>query len=72
MSTPLTPEQARREKTRAAKFFASLTRAQRFDLGDQLVLGEFDWRDWFDAKPTGTFMRALDDARMNWECQHDL
>jgi hypothetical protein len=60
----LTARQAAAERGRARKFVASLDRSTLGELGDQLVLGEFDWREWFDTKPSGVFMRAVDDERI--------
>jgi len=57
-------------KTRKAarKFFSGLSVAERWDLGDALVLGGFDWREWgFRKKPSGVFMREVDYQRMLWE-----
>jgi hypothetical protein len=49
------------------RYFAKLPTDRRYELGDALVLGDFDWTEWFDEKPTGVFLRALDDARIHWE-----
>lgn len=51
-------------KRKARKFWDSLSEADRFQLGDDLVLGDFDWRDWFEAKPPRGFMREVDDLRI--------
>lgn len=51
----------------ARKFWNGLDNAARWQLGDDLVLGEFDWRDWFDKKPEPAFMNELDQLRMHWE-----
>jgi hypothetical protein len=51
----------------ARRFWASLSDTSRWLLGDQLVLGDFDWRDWFEKKPTPCFLNQLDDERMSWE-----
>lgn len=56
-----------RERQRALRYFAKLTTDERHELGDALVLGDFDWMDWFDERPTLVFLRALDDARIHWE-----
>ena len=55
------------ERQRAKEWFESLPLLERWRLGDELVLDTFDWRDWFDAKPTANFLRAIDDARIAWE-----
>lgn len=60
-----------REKERirkaALRYFEGLSTEQRFELGDALVLGDFDWMDWFERKPSQLFLRVLDDARIHWE-----
>lgn len=33
-------------------------------LADALVLGEFDWRDWFEDKPSKEFLRGFTDEAM--------
>lgn len=55
------------EQERAKKFFAELPKSDRWSLGDALVLGDFDWRDWLHRKPTSVFLDALDTERINWE-----
>ena len=57
----------KREREKANRWFQDLDNWQKWELGDQLVLGEFDWREWFEAKPSATFMNAIDSARINWE-----
>lgn len=56
-----------RERARAREWFKSLDSLAKWDLGDQLVLGDFDWRDWFDDKPSGVFMNEVDRERIFWE-----
>jgi len=50
-----------RETDRAKRFAASLHIADVWALRDQLVLGDLDWRDWFDTKPSGYFLARLDE-----------
>jgi hypothetical protein len=38
-------------------------RGQLGDLGDELVLGTFDWRDWLDRKPSSAFLNGADYER---------
>ena len=33
-------------------------------LADAFVLDDFDWRDWFDDRPSGAFMRGVSDEVM--------
>ena len=51
----------------ARAFWKSLSTHDRWELGDQLVLGSFDWRDWMDRKPSAAFLNELDAERMYWE-----
>lgn len=45
----------------------SLRTELKWQLGDALVLGEFDWTEWFETKPTRPFMEGVEYARMLWE-----
>jgi hypothetical protein len=61
-------KQARAEQARARRFWSSLSREDRNELGDQLVLGTFDYTDWFEGKrPSSAFLNELDRERMHWE-----
>lgn len=51
----------------ARSFFSALDTYQRWELGDELVLGTFDWRDWLNDKPTPAFMRELGKLSDYWE-----
>ena len=64
-----TIDKRRRTQGQARRFFQGLTRAEKHDLGDQLVWGSFDWQDWFAKKPSAAFMNALDEERIHWEIQ---
>lgn len=48
----------------ALEFWSALSREDRGAVGDQLVLGEFDWRDWLHERPPPGFARAVDDLRI--------
>lgn len=66
---PSTTDRGEREK--AKRFWDSLDSQSRGEIGDQLVLGTFDWRDWgFERKPTRSFLTWLDYYRMLWEAEH--
>jgi len=54
----------RDERAAARRFIAGLSRAQLFELGDQLVWGTFDWREWMNRRPSPAFLRALDGERI--------
>ena len=56
------------EREKAQKFFKTLSPQERWELGDQLVLGDLDILYWFDGKrQTRAFMNELDYQRMLWE-----
>jgi len=55
------------EVVKARKFFKDLDHQVIFELGDQLVLGAFDWVDWFDDEPSAIFMNELERLRVNYE-----
>lgn len=57
------------EKEKARKFWARLGSWERGELGNQLVLGDLDWRDWFDKKPSRAFWDEVDELRMAWEAE---
>jgi hypothetical protein len=67
------PREGNPDDRKAAKrFFKRLSRAERNELGDALVLGYFDWSDWgLEREPSAAFLRALDRARMDWEIRDD-
>ena len=47
----------------------------KWDIGDQLVRGTFDWQDWFDVDlekkgVLSAVLKELDTLRKNWEDQY--
>ena len=55
-------ERRQREREKAKSWWSQLTPDERFDLGDQLVLGCFNWQDWgFSKPPSSTFLNEVDD-----------
>lgn len=42
----------------------ALSSSETGNAADALVLGDFDWRDWFIDKPTKEFLRAWSDEVM--------
>lgn len=57
-----------REREKAKKFWDGLSYSERWELGDQLVLGDLDVLHWFDGrKPSGVFMNEVDYQRLLWE-----
>jgi hypothetical protein len=67
-SETMTVREAMREREKARKWWNALPHELRGPLGDDLVLGEFDWRDWgFESKPSRAFMNAVDYERGLWE-----
>lgn len=55
------------ERRRAEGFWESLSVADRFEVGDQLVFGSFNPLDWDFRPVTGVFLARLDALRMLWE-----
>ena len=61
---------AGRERERARDFWRSLSAAQRWDIGDALVLGDLDLFRWFDGRrQSREFMNEIDAQRMLWESE---
>jgi hypothetical protein len=66
----MTVRQRQRQRARARAWWASLNDAQRHQLGDELVLGCWEWIDWgFERAPSPTFLDEVDRLRMNWESE---
>jgi hypothetical protein len=61
----MTPKERERARTWAREFWYSLSPAERGEVGDALVLGYWDWRDWFDDPPPRGFTRELDYIRLH-------
>lgn len=53
----------------AREFWAGLSFSDKGALGDALVLGDLDWRDWLDSKPPAGFWNCVDNERISWEMQ---
>lgn len=69
----LTPKQRTSEIVKAKRFVNSLHRSERWELNDRLVLGDFDWRDYFESRPTGTFLNAVaDELSYQEQTERDL
>ena len=59
-----------KEREKAKDFWKSLDSAARFQLGDDLVLGCFSFREWgFEHKPSSAFLHEVDYQRMLWESE---
>ncbi|MBM4370876.1 MAG: hypothetical protein FJ098_04435 [Deltaproteobacteria bacterium] len=57
-----------REREKAWKFFSDLDTGAKWTIGDHLVLGTFNWKDWgLPGKPSLAFLSELDRLRMLWE-----
>lgn len=56
------PVHRNREYQAGAAAYRHLSRHDKEELGDQLVLGEFDWMDWFSDRPHPDFLRGFKDA----------
>jgi hypothetical protein len=61
---PLTVRERMRERERAEEWIDSMSSHDLGELGDEFVLGTFDWRDWLNSKPSGEFLRAADERRI--------
>jgi hypothetical protein len=62
--------QRQRERERAKKWWDDLSPPERFQLGDDFVLGCFDWGDWgFYKSPTSVFLQEVDYLRILWESE---
>lgn len=48
------------ERRRATKFWESLERHQKALLMDDLILGTFDWTEWFETKPSKAQLDQID------------
>ena len=60
-------DRIKRERAKGRRWFESLTHHEKWQLGDDFVLGTFEWREWFDTKPSSAFLRGAEDARLYWE-----
>ena len=67
MSTTWKKTPRDRARNAAKRFWDSLDNHARWQLGDDLVLGALDWRDWLDSKPLPGFWSEVDQLRMFWE-----
>jgi hypothetical protein len=63
----MTAKQRERERAKARRAFRELSNADRWALNDQLVLGDFDWRDWFYEPPSNVMLNELAALIQNWE-----
>lgn len=70
---PKTKMDAQVDRCAGARWFERLERNEKWELGDQLVLGEFSWEDWAEllpaahCPPSPAFLRGVDNERINWE-----
>ena len=55
------------EAARARAYWEGLDAAGRWELGDQMVLGDLDYLYWFGKKESRSFLDALDHERLLWE-----
>jgi hypothetical protein len=68
LSDARTVRERNRERSKAKTWWSSLSRVEKWAIGDDLVWGTFDWREWgFSRKPTSAFMNAVDYERTLWE-----
>lgn len=57
----------RAARDQADKLWAQLDTAQRWELGDQLVLGTFSWDEWFQESRLPGTLTEINRLRMLWE-----
>lgn len=65
------PTKRSKEADRGARWFSSLPNDAKWDLGDALVHGHFEWEDWMDDEPSADFLRGVDKERWRWEDLRD-
>ncbi len=51
-------EAMRQERNRGESWAKGLCSSDLHAFIDALVLGEFDWRDWFDTRPSAPFVNS--------------
>lgn len=66
-SNPMSMREAQAERAKGKKWFKELSTPEKWELGDQFVLGSFDWTDWLEKKPTSAFLNGADEERMYWQ-----
>jgi hypothetical protein len=60
----------RNDRQRGERWARELGLDQCHALIDALVLGDFDWREWLDDKPSNAFVSAaFDEAQYREECE---
>lgn len=64
---PMGIEAMASERKRGASWAEGLYMSDVHALIDAMVLDEFDWRDWFDAKPSAPFLSGAFDAAQSRE-----
>lgn len=51
----------------ANNFWKQLSPTDRDELGNQFVLGNYDWKDWWIDPPQKGVMNEVEKLRMLWE-----
>lgn len=64
MTKELSVREKIRDREKGQKWARGLQKHDVHEFIDQSVLGDFDWRDWFESKPSSVFLNAAFD-----ECQ---
>ena len=60
--------ETRKDREAGREFVRGLDMQQVFELGDALVLGYFNWREWgMQQKPSAAFIHAVDEERIKRE-----
>jgi len=51
----------------AQRLFDHLSRNDKWQIGDDLVRGDFEWQDYWQEKPSNAVIREIDRIRTEWE-----
>lgn len=56
-----------RGRAEGRAWFATLSAREKWEVGDELVLDTFDWRNWVDDKPPLGWRAGVREASDEWE-----
>lgn len=59
-------EAYRKSRALGKTWFESLSSCDKDAIGDALVLGDFDWMDWFVDKPSAAFLAGINEGFSLW------
>lgn len=58
-----------RGRAEGRAWFGGLTPREKWEVGDELVLDTWDWRNWLDEKPPVGFRAGVCEASDAWEME---